>query len=225
MLQSVNSTRPYRILIADDHAIVRGGIRALLPTEPGIEICGEAGNGREVLASLGTDRPDMIVMDLNMPQMHGLQATRLIRQAHPEIAVLVLSMHSSDDFVRESMRLGVRGYILKADADVELRAAVARIRQGGTVFSSQIAEAIAKSFVARRQPTERGTPVRPRLTEREIAIVRLLAEGKTSQEVAAILSLSKRTADTHRYHVMRKLGFSTFSDLIRFAVRSNLIEL
>jgi DNA-binding NarL/FixJ family response regulator len=223
--QNTASTRPYRILIADDHSIVRSGLRAFLTSEPGIEICGEAANGREVLAFMENDSPDMVVMDLTMPEMDGLEAIRTARQMHPKTAILILTMHSSNDLVRECMRLGVRGYILKADADVELRDAVARIRRGGTVFSCQIAEIFANSFVGAGEPSENGMDAKCRLTERETEVVRLLAEGKSSKEVAAILALSIRTAEAHRNRIMRKMKFSAFSELVRFAVRTNLIEL
>lgn len=224
MKQDGNPQGAYRILIADDHPIIRDGLRALLGNQSGIEVCGEASNGQEVLEAMKKVMPHMVLMDLTMPEMDGLEATRVIRETYPGTAILALTMHCTDVYVREMVQAGVDGYILKSDADVELLDGIARVRQGGRAFSTRITEAITRSFVRAKKGAENGTLRDSRLTQREIEVVRLLAAGKTTKEVAAALSLSSRTAEAHRNHVMRKLQFSSFSQLVRFAVRNGLVN-
>jgi DNA-binding NarL/FixJ family response regulator len=214
----------YRILIADDHSIVRRGIRTLLNSQPGIEVCGEACNGREALDLVKTRNPDLILMDLTMPDMDGLEAIEVIAKSYPGTKVLVVTMHHAEGLVREAIRLGVRGYVVKSDADPELVAAIAQIRQGGTAFSSQITESMARSFTCDQPSGKLGAPAGAELTTREREVIRLLATGRTNKEVATDLRLSVRTAESHRNHVMQKLELSSFSDLVRFAVRAKLIE-
>jgi DNA-binding NarL/FixJ family response regulator len=225
MKQEQFPRRSYRILIADDHPMIRKGLRALLHNQAGIEVCGETANGNGILEAMEKDPPDMVLMDLTMPEMDGLEATRIIRKTHPNTAILALTMHCTDVYVREMMQAGVHGYILKSDADIELLDAIARIRQGGRAFSTQISEAMTRSFVRVPGQKENGTLRESRLTEREVEVVRLLAVGKSTKEVAAILSLSTRTAEAHRSHIMHKLQYSSFSQLVRFAVRTRLVDL
>lgn len=214
----------YRILVADDHPIIRNGLRALLANQSGITVCGEASTGREVLEAMKEDVPDMVLMDLTMPEMDGLEATRIIRETYPATAILALTMHCTDVYVREMVQAGVHGYVLKSDADVELLDAIACVRQGGRAFSSQITETMTRSFTRVLQPTQNAQPLGVHLTQRELEVVRLLAAGKTTKEVAAILCVSSRTAEAHRNHVMRKMKFSSFSQLVRFAVRNSLVD-
>jgi DNA-binding NarL/FixJ family response regulator len=224
MKQTGASKDSYRIIIADDHPIIRSGLRALLANQTGIEVCGEASNGQEVLDAMKTDVADMVLMDLTMPDMDGLEATRIIRKTYPATAILALTMHCTDTYVREMVHAGVHGYILKSDADVELLDAIARVRQGGRAFSTQITDAMTRSFTGVQAPHQNPTSTGNCLTQRELEVVRLLAAGKTTKEVAAVLSLSARTAEAHRNHVMRKLRFSSFSQLVRFAVRNSLVD-
>ncbi len=220
-------SKPYRVLVVDDHPVVRRGIRAILETQPGIEVWGEASTGREALELVKAAKPELVLVDLTMPEMNGLEVTAAIREQSPETAVLVLSMHFSEELAREVLRCGALGYLLKSDADEELLAAVDHARRHQPFFTTKLATSMAQSFMAGRPGEvildENGQPTSA-LTEREIQVVQLLAEGKSNKEVAAALGVSTRTVESHRNHIMHKMSFTSFSDLIRFAVRSNLVE-
>ena len=220
-------SKVYRVLVVDDHPVVRRGIRAVLETQPGIEVWGEASNGAEALDLVKAAKPELVLVDLTMPEMDGLQVTAAIREVSPETEVLVLSMHFTEELAREVLRCGALGYLLKSDADEELLAAVDHARRHQPFFTSKLATTMAQNFMAGRPGDvaldEDGQPASP-LTEREIQVVQLLAEGKSNKEVAAALGVSTRTVESHRNHIMRKMSFGSFSDLIRFAVRSNLVE-
>jgi len=219
--------KPYRILIVDDHPVVRRGIRAILETQPGIEWM-EASNGAEALELVRTAKPDLALVDLTMPEMNGPEVTSAIREQSPETEVLVLSMHFSEELAREVLRCGALGYVLKSDADEELLAAVDHARRHQPFFTTRLAMTMAHNFMAGKPGEvildENGQPTSP-LTERETQVVQLLAEGKSNKEVAAELGVSTRTVESHRNHIMHKMNFTSFSDLIKFAVRNNLVEL
>jgi DNA-binding NarL/FixJ family response regulator len=221
------NSKMYRVLVVDDHPVVRRGIRAILESQPGIEVWGEASNGIEALELVKAAKPELVLVDLTMPEMNGLEVTAAIREASPETEVLVLSMHFSEELAREVLRCGALGYVLKSDADDELLAAVDHARRRQPFFTTKLAHTMAQSFMAGRPGDvtldEHGQPTSP-LTEREIQVVQLLAEGKSNKEVAAALGVSTRTVESHRNHIMHKMNFASFSDLIRFAVRSNLVE-
>lgn len=219
--------QPYRILIADDHAVVRRGLRVLLTSQPGIEVCCEASSGAETVDYVKKEKPDLLVLDLTMPEMNGLEVARVVRQESPTTDILVLTMHFSEEVAREVLRSGAIGYVLKSDADTELLAAVDHARQHQPFFTGKLAHSMAESFI--QGPSEpqcqtnkelAGTP----LTGREIQVIQLLADGKSNKQVADALGVSTRTVESHRNHIMRKMSFTSFSDLIRFAVRTNLIE-
>jgi len=216
--------KPYRILIVDDHAVVRRGLRNLLEGQPGIELCGEASTGAEAMHHVKRHRPDLAIMDLTMPELNGLEATRQIRQESPATDVLVLTMHFSDELAREVLRSGAIGYILKSDADKELMAAVDHARRHEPFFTSRLAATMAQNFLQAAAglagDQQGGAP----LTGREVDVVRLLSSGKSNKEVAAALSVSTRTIESHRNHIMHKMGFGSFSDLVRYAIRSGLVE-
>ena len=213
----------YRILLADDHAIVRRGLRAILESQPGIEICGEALTGVEAVEQVRKQKPDLVVLDLTMPELNGLEAVRAIRQDSPETEVLVLTMHFSEDLAREVLRCGALGYVLKSDADTELLAAVDHVREHQPFFTGRLAATMVQSFV---QGTEGGAgqAAASPLTPREMEVVQLLAEGKSNKQAASALNVSTRTVESHRNHIMRKMEFASFSDMVRFAVRNNLVE-
>lgn len=211
----------YRVLIADDHAVVRCGLRSLLSGQPGIEICGEASDGAEAVARTKSEKPDLLVLDLTMPEKNGLDVLQEVRATVEQTAVLVLSMHFSDELARQVLRLGALGYMLKSDADVELLAAVDHMRHNQPFFTGRLALSMAQNFVDGSTPALEG---QPQLTEREVQVIQLLCTGKSNKEVAAELGVSTRTVESHRNHIMRKLEFQSFSDLVRFAIRSNLIE-
>ncbi len=210
----------YQILLVDDHAVVRHGLRALLDSQPDIEICGEAATGPEALELVRRERPDLIILDLTLPGMDGLEVMEAVRQQSPTTEILVLTMHFSDELARAVLRAGARAYVLKSDADLDLLAAVDHVRHHQPFFTSQLAQAMAQNFL--QFPTQSG-PNGISLTAREVEVITLLAEGKSNKEAAASLGVSTRTVESHRNHIMRKMEFVSFSDLVRFAVRENLV--
>jgi DNA-binding NarL/FixJ family response regulator len=217
--------RIYKILIADDHPIVRRGLRSLLETQPDLEVCAEAGDGAATMELVVRDRPDLVVLDLTMPQKNGLEVTRLIREESPSTEVLILTMHFSEEIAREVLRCGARGYILKSDADTELLSAVRHIKNNGLFFTGKLAVSMAESFVrdTKGSGTNGSTDDAP-LSNRELEVVQLLASGKSNKEVASTIGVSTRTVESHRNHIMHKMDFGSFSDLVRFAIRNNLIQ-
>lgn len=220
------ATRLYRIVIADDHAVVRRGLRSLLDSQPSLEVCAEASTGTETLDCVRRFRPDLVVLDLTMPEMNGIAVTRAVREQSSSTDVLVLTMHFSEELAREAIRAGALAYVLKSDADAELLTAIDHVRHKQPFFTSALASRATHSLL-RRSPellansSSSDTP----LTSREIEVVRLLAAGKSNKETAGYLGLSVRTVESHRTRVMQKMGFRNFSELVRFAVRNNLVEL
>jgi DNA-binding NarL/FixJ family response regulator len=211
----------FRILIADDHEIVRRGIRALLENHPGWEVCGEAMDGRDAIEKAAALRPDLALLDVGMPNLNGLDAARQILAAAPRTRVLILTMHESEQIVREVLEVGARGFLLKTDAARDMVSAVEALQRRTTFFTSSVAELVLNGYLHRRDDDK---PWRDRLTPREREVVQLLAEGKSSKEVAIVLSLSVKTAETHRTNVMRKLDLHSVADLVRYAVRNNIVQ-
>jgi DNA-binding NarL/FixJ family response regulator len=217
--------KSYRVLIADDHAVVRSGLKQLLEAQSGIEVCCEATTGVEAIEHVRKAKPDMVLLDLTMPEMNGLDAARQIREISPDIDILVLSMHYTEEIAREVLRSGARGYMLKSDANAELVTAVHRVRRGEQYFTGLLSATMAESFAHTKgegseDPAIAGTP----LTAREAEIIQLLAQGKSNKEAAAVLGVSTRTVESHRNHIMHKMEFESFSDMVRFAIRKNLVE-
>jgi DNA-binding NarL/FixJ family response regulator len=215
--------KTYRILLADDHTLVRQGLRRLLEAQPGFEVCSEASTGVEAVEQAKTSKPDLAVLDLTMPEMNGLEACRKIHVALPKTDFLILSMHLSEAIAREALRSGARAYILKSDAESELLTAIQHLRQGKSFFTGRLAASMVDSFLHGVTSEDTPLPGVP-LTNREIKIVQLLGMGKSNKEVARVLTVSTRTVESHRSHIMHKMKFSTFSDLVRFAVRNQLVE-
>jgi len=215
-------TMPFRIFIADDHEVVRRGVRALLEAHPGWEVCGEAKDGREAVEKVKEVNPDLVLIDVGMPNLNGLDAARQIITAQPGVRVLVLTMHESEQIVREVLEVGARGFLLKSDAARDLIAAVEALQRRTTFFTSSVAEIVLDGYLHRGPELER--PLKDRLTPREREVVQLLAEGKTSKEVASVLNLSVKTAETHRTNVMRKLNLHSVADLVRYAVRNRIVQ-
>jgi len=215
-------TTPFRIFIADDHEVVRRGVRALLEAHPGWEVCGEAKDGREAVDKVKEVHPDLVLIDVGMPNLNGLDAARQILIALPAVRVLVLTMHESEQIVREVLEVGARGFLLKSDAARDLIAAAEALQRRTTFFTSSVAEIVLNGYLHRGPELER--PLKDRLTPREREVVQLLAEGKTSKEVASVLNLSVKTAETHRTNVMRKLNLHSVADLVRYAVRNRIVQ-
>jgi len=211
----------FRILIADDHELVRRGIRALVEGHPGWEICGEATDGREAVEKAVELRPDIVLLDIGMPNLNGLNAARQILAAKPSTRVLIVTMHESEQLIREALEIGARGFLLKSDAAKDLVAAVEALQRRTTFFTSSVTEMVLNGYL---QPRSNDKPVKNCLTAREREVVQLLAEGKTSKEVAVALNLSVKTAETHRTNVMRKLDLHSVADLVRYAVRNNIVQ-
>ena len=210
---------PLRIFLADDHEVVRNGIRSVLITQPGWEICGEASNGREAVEKVAAMKPDVVIIDIGMPELNGLEATRQIVKASETTKVLVLTVHESHQVVRDVLDAGARGYILKSDAGRDLIAAVQALQRNKTFFTSKVAELMLDSFLKGKPGIEKEI-----LTAREREVVQLLAEGKSSKEVAVALGLSVKTAETHRSNIMRKLDLHSVSELVLYAVRNNIVQ-
>lgn len=214
-----------RILVADDHDLMRRGIKALLETRTDWEVCGEAQTGREAVAQTEELKPDIVVLDIGMPDLNGMEAARRIRKASPSTEVLILSLHFSDQLIREIVEAGVRGYIVKSDSDRDLIVAVETLSKHKPFFTPRATEVILSKFNdAGGTRVEVPETVQDRLTSREREIVQLLAEGKSSKEVANSLNISVKTAETHRANIMRKLQLHTVSELVRYAVRNQIIE-
>ena len=210
-----------RILLVDDHEIVRRGLRTLLETHAGWEVCGEAGDGRAAVKLARTLAPQIVVMDLAMPQLNGFEAARQIVEKSRHCRVLILSMHESERDVREALAAGVRGYVLKSAAGRDLLSAIEVVLRGEVFFTSPLAVRIyTREFSSPRQ-NARKTP--GDLTPRERETLQLLAEGKTNKQVGQALGISVKTAETHRARVMRKLGVGSVAELVRYAIRNGIV--
>jgi DNA-binding NarL/FixJ family response regulator len=212
-----------KILVADDHDIIRRGLKQLLNAHPGWEVCAEAKTGREAVTLAQRHKPEVAVLDLSMPELNGLDAARRIRKTLPATEVLILTLHFSDQLVRDIVEAGARAYIMKSDADKDLVSAVEALAEHRSFFTARAAEIVLDGFRKPRSGAE-GKPSAGRLTSREREIVQLLAEGKSSKEVAVSLGISVKTAETHRANVMRKLALHSVSELVRYAVKNQIIE-
>lgn len=213
-----------RILVADDHDIIRRGLKELLTSRSGWEVCAEAKTGREAVTLAEQFKPEVVVMDISMPDLNGLEAARQIRKSLPKTEILILTLHFSDQLVREIVEAGVRAYIMKSDADRDLVAAVEALSNHRPFFTARAADMLLDGFRRPKNDIDPDTVIRNRLTAREREIVQLLAEGKSSKEVAAALGISVKTAETHRANIMRKLELHSVSELVRYAVRNQIIE-
>jgi DNA-binding NarL/FixJ family response regulator len=214
---------PVRILVADDHEVVRRGLCALLRNQPDWEVCGEAVDGREAVEKALQLRPEIVILDVGMPNLNGLEATRRILKANPRINVLILTLHGSDELLREILEAGARGLVLKSDAACDLVTAVEALQKGKVHFTPRAGAMVLEGYLQRDSKAPAEADDRPRLTAREREVVQLLAEGKSSKEVAAALGLSVKTAETHRSNVMRKLDLHSISALVLYAVQNNIV--
>jgi DNA-binding NarL/FixJ family response regulator len=211
-----------RILIADDHDIVRHGLRALLEAQEGWTVCGEAVSGREAVEMAENLQPDVAVLDISMPSLNGLDATRIIRKASPKTEILIFTMHETEQLVREVLAAGAKGYLLKSDAGRSVVAAVAALAAHQPYFNWKVNETILDGFLRASAPIEAPAQDQEALTTREREVVQLLAEGLSNKEVAKRLELSVKTVETHRSSSMRKLNAHSVVGLVRYAVRNKL---
>ena len=207
-----------RILLADDHAVVRQGFKMILSAQPDMEIVGEAGNGREAVDLAEDLKPDIVVMDVAMPELNGIEATRRLAASMPHVRVVALSMHKDNVYVREILRAGARGYLLKDSVAADLVSAVRAVAQGEGYISPAFSNAVLDDY--RKHVTN---PI-DLLSSREREVLQMLAEGKTNKEIAAVLNLSVYTVDAHRGRIMEKLNVHSINELVRFAVRNGLID-
>jgi DNA-binding NarL/FixJ family response regulator len=212
-----------RILVVDDHAVVRRGVRALLESHEGWTVCGEATTGRGAVEESRHLRPDVIVIDLSLPELNGLDAIRQILKDAPRVEVVVLTMHHSEQLARDVLQAGARGYVMKSDADESLIRAVDSVRQHQPFLTSSVTGFVLDDYV-RRAEAAQADCVGVGVTSREREIIQLVAEGQSNKEAAATLGLSVKTIEVHRGNVMKKLRLRTASDLVRYAIRNHIVQ-
>jgi DNA-binding NarL/FixJ family response regulator len=213
-----------RILIADDHYVVRHGLRSLLESRPEWEVCGEACNGREAIELSMQLKPEVVIIDIAMPGMTGLEATRHILKANPKTQVVVLTMHESEELLREVLDAGARGYVLKTDKGRELISAIEAVRNNNAFFTSKIAEMVFVGYLETERTGAKSVKRVQALTPREKEVLHLVAEGKSNKEVAADLNISIKTAEAHRINIMRKLNAHSVVELVKYAMRNNMLN-
>ncbi len=214
---------PIRILLADDHNVLREGMRLLLERQPGFQVVGEASDGRETIGLVEDQHPDVVIMDIAMPNLNGIEATRRITERSPRTGVVILSMHHDESYVIQSLKAGARAYLLKDALKTELISAIQAVAQGKSFFSPKISQILQEDYVQAlgRKGAHDSYDL---LTDREHEILQLIAEGKTNKEVANLLNLSLHTVDTHRTHILQKLNLHSVPELILYAVRKGIIS-
>jgi DNA-binding NarL/FixJ family response regulator len=212
-----------RILLADDHSVMRTGLRALLERQPTLEVVGESDNGRETVRLVDSLKPDIVIMDVGMPGLNGIEATQAIVNQHPATAVVILSMYADESYVMRALKAGARCYLLKDSAPSDLMGAIQAISQNKSFFSPKVSRILAEDYV--RVLRQKGAvDSYDLLTSREREILQLIAEGKANKEVAAILNISPYTVETHRSHILEKLNLHNPAELILYAVRKGIIS-
>ena len=215
-----------RILLADDHEIVRRGVCALLQNHEGWEVCGEASDGRQALEMAKQLKPDVVILDIGMPHLNGLDITRQLLQYDPQFKIIVLTITDADQVIREALDAGARGFVLKSDAARDLVSAVEALQSKRMFFTPRVNDLVLQGFLDKGHSVSRNEPPNlPILTVREREVTQLLAEGKSSKEVASFLNLSTKTVETHRSNIMRKLGLHSIRDLVVYAIKNNIIQI
>lgn len=209
-----------RVLVVDDHAILRDGICSLLERQEGLKVVGEAGNGREALARVEELRPDIVLMDVAMPEMDGLEATRRIRNAYPETKVLILTQHDNQEYIHPLLQAGASGYVLKRSGGKEVVTAIRQVYEHGVFLEPDVARQVLYNF---SQPADRTEM--PSLTEREQEVLQLAVEGKSNKDIARRLFISPKTVSVHRTNIMAKLGVHNSAELVRYAIHHNLVDI
>jgi len=214
---------PFRILVADDHEVVRHGLRSLLESQPNWMVCGEASDGGEAVATAIEMKPDLVVLDIGMPKLNGLEATRQILASLPTTKVLILSLYESEQMIQEVLTSGARGYLLKSDASQYLVKAAEALRNGKTFFTPRFGHLIVDGTLRPHGAIKASSPSVISLTAREREVVYLLGAGKSTKEVAVALDMAVKTAETHRAHIMHKLNLHSITDLVLYAVRNGIV--
>jgi DNA-binding NarL/FixJ family response regulator len=214
---------PTRVLIADDHQVMRRGVRAVVETLPDWEVCGEASTGREAVEMVERLHPQIVVMDVSMPELNGLEATRQIKKIAPTTEVLIFSGTETEELIRQVFEAGARSYILKTDGREQLEAALRSLAAHKPYFTTQVGEVLFSKFLDGKSRNQEETGD-GRLTDREREIIQMLTEGGSNKEVADRLGISVKTVETHRAAIMKKLKFKSFSDMVRYAIRNNIIS-
>jgi DNA-binding NarL/FixJ family response regulator len=217
-----NSVNPIRLILADDHTLVRAGIRALLETLPGVEVVAEAGDGREVLNLVKTQGPNVVLMDISMPSLNGLEATERITREFPEVRVIILSMHNNEEYYWRALRAGAAGYLLKKAATAELNTALQQVTRGEIYLSQEISKRLLKKLTV-NGIADRKSPLE-QLTSRQREVLQLIAEGQNTKSIAEILKVSPKTIEYHRMKLMDFLNVRDIPGLVRFALRVGLIS-
>jgi DNA-binding NarL/FixJ family response regulator len=215
-----------KVILVDDHRLVRDGIKALIADAKNIEIVAEAGDGYELLEKLKEIKVNIVVLDISLPKMNGIEVMKILKSHYPDIKILVLSMFTNEEFIYNSLKAGASGYLPKNTTRVELLEAIYTINNGGEYFSNSITDIILKSYVRNAKSGEKtGENKLHNLSSRELEILRLFAEGQSNQQIAESLYISTRTVESHKNHIMQKLELKTTVDLLKFAIRNNIIEL
>jgi DNA-binding NarL/FixJ family response regulator len=217
-------TPSLRILIADDHDVMREGTRAVIERQPGWEVCGIAATGREAVEQAFALEPDIVVMDMSMPDLNGLDAAVQIRRRFPQTEILIFTAHQTDELIREVFEAGAKSFIFKSEAHHFLVDAIQSLSQHKPFFTSKVAEVLFAEILSRSEDKPHAAQTGKRLTAREREIVQLLSEGRSNQEVADALGISVRTAETHRASILRKLSLDSVASLVRYAIRHKIIE-
>ena len=213
-----------KILIADDHAVIRDGLRLLMRSQADFQVIGDAIHGREAISKAVTLRPDVIIMDIAMPEFNGIEATRQIKNDHPDMRILMLSMYSTTEHIYQAFEAGADGYLLKESAGAEIVSAIRAVHSGKKFLSEKIPPHVLAEYIRLRNTAEKSNPLE-RLSPREREILQLVAEGKPSVEIAEMLNLSPKTVETYRSRIMEKLGIENLAGVIKFAIQHGLIGL
>ncbi len=213
----------YRVLLADDHAILRHGLRRTLQQASGLEVVGEAGDGLELLKMVDRLRPQMVILDISMPKLRGLEAVREIKKTHPSTKILILTMHKEREYLYEGISAGADGYLVKEDPAAELFSAIDRVRKGKIYVSPNLSDGLAEDWVQLNRGGRKGSLEAEKLSTREREVLKLIAEGKSSKEIGDLLFISTRTVERHRANMMEKLNFKKATDLVKYAIQKGYI--
>ena len=213
--------KPIRVLLADDHALVRAGVRSLLERDGTIEVVAEAGDGHQAVALVKTHHPDVVLMDISMPGLNGLEAARRVIDEHPTVRVLMLSMHPLEEYVWQALHAGASGYLLKNAAAAELELAVTAVARGETYLSPAVSKPVIEGYLQR---VGSEPPLPGRLTPRQREVLQLIAEGSTTKQIATLLNVSEKTIQTHRMQLMKRLDIHDIAGLVRYAIRIGLVS-